>query len=87
MAEPRMDGRQTARFIANEPLMIGRAVVLPGEHFYLVVSPKFAGRCYVVAEKDWMCSSKDEKAAAWCIAQAKAYRQELVARRKASAAA
>lgn len=61
---------------ATEVFVCGRAVLLPGQHFWLVAS-KFEHRFYVVLERDgqYQCSSRDEKVARWCIRQVEAARE------------
>lgn len=52
-------------------------------HFYLVASPKFAGRFYVAYNnKDgkWLVSSPDASIKAYCIRQVETYRKQLLAR-------
>jgi hypothetical protein len=48
-------------------------------YFYLVRSPKFTNRFYVVYRKagKWLASANDERVKASCIEQAKAYRARL----------
>ncbi len=54
---------------ATESFRRGDVVVLAGESFYLVESPKFIGRFYIVLERGgrFQCSSREDATAAQCI--------------------
>lgn len=70
------------RCLALEDATMAGIHVDDASHFYLVVSPKFAGRFYVAYYKDgkWLVSSPDASIKAYCIRQVEAYRKQLLAK-------
>lgn len=70
------------RCLALETRFIAGVRVQDGQHFYLVTSPKFAGRFYVMVKTvtGWQCSSPDASVKAYCVRKVEAYRKQLLAR-------
>jgi hypothetical protein len=67
------------RCIALSGGVVAGVQIAEGKHFYLVASPKFAGRFYVLYRKagNWLYSSQEPTVKAYCIAQVEAYRATL----------
>ncbi len=75
---------------AEQPLVCGQVVLLPGDVFWLVESRNFPGRCYVLTEKEgaWQCSNgRDAKCTRWCIRTIEKVREQKRAAREQQAAA
>lgn len=67
------------RCFALESTTLAGIRIAEATHFYLVRSPKFATRFYVLYcnAGEWMCSSDDERVKAYCIETVDAYRATL----------
>jgi len=72
-----LDAKPVQRCRAEIGFVCGSVVILPCDVFYLVESPKFAHRFYVVTMRNnqWQCSSREAACAAMCIAQVEDARQ------------
>jgi hypothetical protein len=75
---------------AQTPMIVGKVVLLPGDHYYKVESGKFKGYYYVVAQhrqsKTWQFSGDKELASKY-IGKAKEHLAELWKLKRALAAA
>lgn len=67
------------RCFALSPATLAGIQIAEATHFYLVRSPKFATRFYVLYCKagEWICSSDDERVKAYCIQKVETYRSAL----------
>lgn len=75
--------RPIMRCRAEQTITLAGVRVLAGQHFYLVASPKFTGRFYVVVKNitGWQCSSQEVKTR--CVRQVEAYRAQLASEQAA----
>lgn len=73
------------RCLTIESGVIAGLAIFEDTHFYLVASPKFAGRFYVAYREDgeWLVSSPEASIKAYCIRQVETYRKQLLAKKVA----
>lgn len=66
-------------FAMDDITLAGIQIEAVKPYFYLVRSPKFTSRFYVLYRKagKWLCSSDDERVKAYCIQTVETYRATL----------
>lgn len=81
VADEQITGRVVMK-VANSDCMVGGLVIREDSAYYLVESPKFSGRYYVVvlsADGTYRCSSRDERTIDRCIAAVVEYKSQRMA--------
>lgn len=67
--------------VAMQDSLVGGILVREDSAYYLVASPKFTNRYYVVVLVDgkYICSSREERVIDWCIGKVVGYKNLMMA--------